>query len=73
MSKKELYYDIPNVTSQMLALTSPTSGDRSVDTVRSRTQATKFGFSFFFLENVDVNCINKALSAVKWNHFSLRP
>jgi hypothetical protein len=32
---------------QTLALTSPTSGDRSVGIVCSRTQATKFSFSFF--------------------------
>jgi hypothetical protein len=29
---------------QTLALTSPTSGDRSVGIVRSQTQATEFGF-----------------------------
>jgi hypothetical protein len=29
-----------------LALASPTSGGRSVDIVRSQTQATEFGFSF---------------------------
>jgi hypothetical protein len=32
---------------QKLALTSPTSGGRSVGIVRSRTQATEFSFSFF--------------------------
>jgi hypothetical protein len=31
---------------KMLALTSPTSGGRSVGIVRSRTQATEFSFSF---------------------------
>jgi hypothetical protein len=31
---------------QKVALTSPTSGDRSVGIVRSRTQATEFSFSF---------------------------
>jgi hypothetical protein len=33
---------------QKLALTSLTSGGRSVDIVRSRTQATEFSFSFRF-------------------------
>jgi hypothetical protein len=33
---------------QELALTSQTSGGRSVSIVRSRTQATEFSFSFFF-------------------------
>jgi hypothetical protein len=31
---------------EKMALTSPTSGGRSVGTVRSRTQATEFSFSF---------------------------
>jgi hypothetical protein len=33
---------------QKLALTSPTSGGRSVGIVGSRTQATEFSFFFFF-------------------------
>jgi hypothetical protein len=33
---------------QKFALTSPTSGDRSVGTVRSRTKATEFSFSSFY-------------------------
>jgi hypothetical protein len=34
---------------QKLALTSPTSGSRSVRTVRSQTQATEFGFQLGIL------------------------
>jgi hypothetical protein len=34
---------------QKLAITSPTSGGRSVGIVRSRTQTMKFSFSFFYL------------------------
>jgi hypothetical protein len=43
---------------QRLALTSPTSGGRSVGIVRSRTQATEFSFSFF------LSCIIKSVYAV---------
>jgi hypothetical protein len=41
----------PRVTAypQKLALTSPTSGDRSVGIVRSRTQATEITFSFIII------------------------
>jgi hypothetical protein len=36
---------------QKLALTSPTSGGRSVGIVRSRTQATEFSFFFSFFSS----------------------
>jgi hypothetical protein len=41
---------------QKLAITSPTSGGRSVGTVRSRTQAT--GFSFSFISSRQVLLLN---------------
>jgi hypothetical protein len=43
---------------QKLALTSPTSGGRSVGIVRSRTQATEFSSVFSLI--LVVNCIRKA-------------
>jgi hypothetical protein len=39
------WFQLPDVTAIKLTLTSPTSGGRSVGTVRSRTQATEFSFS----------------------------
>jgi hypothetical protein len=36
-----------NLYPQQFALTSPTSGGRSVGIVRSRTQATKFNFNIY--------------------------
>jgi hypothetical protein len=36
---------------QTLAITSPTSGGRSVGIVRSRTQTMEFSFSFFMLSS----------------------
>jgi hypothetical protein len=42
---------------QQLALTSPTSGGRSVGIVRSRTQATEFSFSHISEINIKI-CIS---------------
>jgi hypothetical protein len=49
----------------MVAITSPTSGGRSVGVVRSRTQTMEFSFSFCHLSEAISNLIALKLNSTK--------
>jgi hypothetical protein len=57
----------------MLALTSPTSGGRSVGIVRLRTKAMEFSFfsltipAQFILKNIQASAFNTPFMAVKYS------
>jgi hypothetical protein len=55
---------------QKLALTSPTSGGRSVGIVRLRTKATEFSLGNEYTNNIRITVVGGDFYAVrvKWNH-----